>query len=170
MSEEQIAQETPRAAAAFAEYCALGPARSLRRLAEKREQSGDKASTRLATLAEWSTRYNWQERVKQYDSALILDRVVKKQAKRDEMDERHAKEAKEEQQWARAVLETGKEREYVSLAAVHLLKNSREDERKALIEEEKPVFEPGGQIIGIAIYLPQKRTLKEADPDGSSES
>lgn len=169
MSEEQERQETPRAAAAFAEYCALGPARSLRKLAEKRVQNGDKASTRMATLADWSTRYRWQERVKPYDAEIIAERVAKKQEKREQMEDRHAEEAREEQEIARKLLKEGASRGRVSIAAVQLLKNSRDDERKALVEEEMPKIDQGGQMIGIAIYLPQKHALKGGDADGGSD-
>lgn len=172
MSEnEQELQETPRAAAAFLEYCALGPARSLRKLAALREQSEDKATTRLATFSEWSTRYKWQERVKQYDAERTSERIAKKQADREKMEDRHAEEAKEEQEWARKILKEGKDKGRISLAAVQLLKNSREDERKALVEEEMPATLPqGSTLVGIAIYLPQKHTLKGGDADVSSES
>lgn len=170
MSDEQDLQETPRAAAAFLEYCAMGTARSLRKLAGLRDESGTKAVQIFKQLGEWSARYKWQERIKQYDAEQIRERVAKKQAKRDEMEDRHAKEAKEEQEWAREVLESGKERDYISLAAVQLLKNSREDERKALFEDERPADQQPGQLIGIAIYLPQKHSLREDSIDGSSES
>lgn len=172
MSDEQTTLETPRAAAAFAEYCAIGPARSLRKLAEIL----GKPSGYTRYLEEWSSQYKWVERAKQYDAEQIRERVAKKQEKRDEMEERHAKEAREDQELARKVIkqavnEEGKVIGKVSLAAVQLLKNSREDERKALVEEEMPMFEPSGQVIGIAIYLPQKQALlKEGDTDGNSES
>lgn len=175
MSNEQEIQETPRAAAAFLEYCALGPARSLRKLAEKLQQNRNKTATVFRQLGEWSSLYNWQERVKQYDAERIAERVAKKQEAREQMEDRHAEEAKEEQRIARAHIKAAMDKDgnavgRISLAAVQLLKNSRDDERKALIEEEMPKIEQVGQLIGIAIYLPQKHALKGADNNGDRES
>jgi len=54
----------PRAEQAFADYVAMGPSRSLRALAEAYQGGIKPAPTRkLRTLAEWSTRYRWQERI-----------------------------------------------------------------------------------------------------------
>jgi CTP-dependent riboflavin kinase len=144
----------------------------LRKLAELRGQSAGKARARLETIEEWSSQHKWQDRVKQYDAEQLRERMAKKLEKRDEMEDRHAEEAKEEQEIARKLLKDGAIKGKVSIAAVQLLKNSREDERKALTEEEKPMFEQGAPVIGIAIYLPQKQMLpkKEDNVDGSSES
>lgn len=72
--------ETGRAYAAFVDYVRLGEGRSLRRLlaayvhGEKRVQSEYKASTekpptrRFATLAEWSVKHAWQERLAAYQA------------------------------------------------------------------------------------------------------
>lgn len=175
MSNEQAKQETPRAATAFAEYCELGPARSLRKLAEKRDKNGTKTGQIFKQLGIWSSRYNWQERVKQYDAELIAERTAKKQADREAMEARHAEEAKEEQRIARAHIKAAMDKDgnaigRISLAAVQLLKNSREDERKALVEEETPTLPQGGTFIGIAIYLPEKHTMKGGDANACSES
>lgn len=166
MSDEQDLQETPRASTAFAEYCALGPARSLRKLATVWGKNG----AYVGQLERWSSQYKWVERAKQYDAERIAERVAKKQVDREQMEDRHAKEAKEEQSWARKILQEGKDRGRISLAAVQLLKNSRDDERKALIEEETPKIEQGGQLIGIAIYLPQKHALRGDAADVSSDN
>jgi hypothetical protein len=70
--------ETLRAYAAFLDYVRLGEGRSLRRLlaqythGENRERSEYKPGTarpptrRFATLAEWSAKYGWQERLAAY--------------------------------------------------------------------------------------------------------
>lgn len=49
-------RETPKSADAFEQYYALGPGRSLAKLATK-------GGLQLAQLKEWSAKYNWQERV-----------------------------------------------------------------------------------------------------------
>jgi len=58
-------QETPKAASAFADYVALGPRRSLQRLAELDVSQGYAKSipTRLTVLKRWSTEHKWQERI-----------------------------------------------------------------------------------------------------------
>ena len=57
-------RETPKAAAAFYEYCLLGHDRSLVKLAYKL----GKTSAYTRCLETWSSQHNWQERVKQYDA------------------------------------------------------------------------------------------------------
>ncbi|GIV82076.1 MAG: hypothetical protein KatS3mg051_1430 [Anaerolineae bacterium] len=78
----RLAGETARAYAAFLDYVRLGEGRSLRGLlahyqalhGEKRPQTAHKAPTekpptlRLKTLADWSTRYRWQERLAAYQA------------------------------------------------------------------------------------------------------
>ena len=167
MSDEQgldtSPEETAIAYTAFLEYCALGRGRSLHKLALKYGESTGKVRSLERQYEDWSSQHKWQERVKQYDREQVEGRVAKKQEKRDEMDERHAKEAKEDQKLARKLIKrTAKSDGKISLAAVQLLKNSREDERKALIEEEIPFFDQDkqGAVIGIAIYLPQKQTIE----------
>lgn len=80
----RLSGETARAHAAFLDYVRLGDGRSLRRLLEQyqawhgenRPQSANKAPTekpptlRLKTLADWSTRYRWQERLAAYQAEL----------------------------------------------------------------------------------------------------
>lgn len=61
----RLPEETPRAHAAFAAYCRLGPNRSL---AKVWQNSGKKGVRR--TLEDWSTKYRWQERVAEYDAAV----------------------------------------------------------------------------------------------------
>lgn len=188
MSEEH--KETPLAYAAFLEYCALGRGRSLRKLAEIRGQSEGKVHARLATIEDWSSKHKWQERVRQYDAEIIAERVARKQAKREEMEDRHVDQTREEQDAARRYIlariapETNEAKpsdesliaslftEKINLGSVvQLLKNSREDERKALVEEDVPKFEPVGPVIGVAIYLPQKQTMPgPGGTDVNSES
>lgn len=165
MSEnEQDLQETARSADAFRQYCALGPARSLRKLIDVLGRS----EGYVGQLERWSSQYKWVERAKQWDAERAAERLAKKQAAREQMEDRHAEEAQEEQRIARAHIKAAMDKDgkavgRISLAAVQLLKNSRDDERKALVEEELPKFEVGGPVVGIAIYLPQKQTLKGGD-------
>lgn len=78
-------EESPKAAAAFARYC-VQPDRSLRKLA-------DETGTKLAQLGKWSRLFDWQERVKQYDTELIERQAAAKRKARDkaieDMNQRH---------------------------------------------------------------------------------
>lgn len=65
--------ESAKAYAAFLDYIRLGPTRSLRKLLEQyRVQSEVKPGTenpptrRLATLSDWSVKYEWQARLRAY--------------------------------------------------------------------------------------------------------
>jgi len=155
---DQVPKESPRAAAAFLEYCALGPARSLRKLAE----SNQKYSKSIALLMRWSTQHDWQNRVKQYDAEQARARLARKAERREKMEDRHEEEAKEEQEIARELLKTDAKKGRISLAAVQLLKNSREDERRALETEGMEWLEEAnkGGVTGVAVYLPEKHNLK----------
>ena len=59
-----LADETPRAAAAFHEYCLLGYDRTIKKLAEK----FGKGQFYHRQLEAWSAKYQWQKRVKMYDA------------------------------------------------------------------------------------------------------
>lgn len=65
--------ESARAYAARVEYVTMGAGRSFERLLD-RYQSAPKArpTQRLATLKEWSTRYNWQSSVREYDDQIAF--------------------------------------------------------------------------------------------------
>jgi hypothetical protein len=66
MIPQQLPEESTKAYAAFSEYCKLGPERSLAKL---RQKTGKTAASKR-THETWSTRFNWQERVTEYDSEL----------------------------------------------------------------------------------------------------
>jgi|SRR6185369_16989503 len=61
----RLPEETPRAYASFGAYCRLGPDRSLAKVKEKSGKKGVKS-----TLEKWSTEYDWQERVAEYDATI----------------------------------------------------------------------------------------------------
>jgi len=57
-------KETPAAQEAFEDYYAMGPERSLAKLAEVYQSNTEGIPTEhIATLKKWSTKYDWQERV-----------------------------------------------------------------------------------------------------------
>lgn len=62
-------QETPKAAAAYAEYEQLGRNRSLAALAIMLGQQQGKAKVNISLLEQWSSKYGWVARVRAYDEA-----------------------------------------------------------------------------------------------------
>lgn len=63
-----MAEETAKALDAFERYWAMGPTRSLRKLAEHDVQQGyyeGKTDSCFQLLAEWSSKYDWQDRIRQ---------------------------------------------------------------------------------------------------------
>jgi hypothetical protein len=62
-------KETAKAAQAFADYVAMGPERSLRKLVEKYHRP----KSYLAQLNVWSTEYEWQARLKEMAEQQIAE-------------------------------------------------------------------------------------------------
>jgi len=130
---EEKPQETPKAAAAYEEYAALGPGRSLEKLVEKRRQSGGNSTVRLRTIEAWSSLHEWQRRVRTYDVEIASAEAKKIKAIHDEMNSRQVETSKEMQDVAiKQIKELIQVKSFGSLAAVQLLKNMIEAERKAL--------------------------------------
>ena len=126
---DQSPKETAKAHAAFVEYCAMGPGRSIRKLAESDQQHIKSVSL----LLKWSSEHNWQERVKQYDTERAEERRLARERAREEMELRQAEEAREDQILARRELRLLAEKHRLgSMPAVQYLKNAIEAERKAL--------------------------------------
>src|SRR6266699_937343 len=95
-------RETPKAAAAFARYCAMGSERSLVKLAHKYRHDIANAQLelgkRVPTLASlkrvferWSSQYHWQERVRTYDQERAEEATRKRDAALEAMYERQAR-------------------------------------------------------------------------------
>lgn len=76
-------RESARASAAFAEYAALGPGRTLKRLAEQWMVGTKSLIARQRQLERWSATYRWQDRVRAYD----LERAETKRIKREQLQE-----------------------------------------------------------------------------------
>lgn len=83
---EEVAKpiETPKAAAAFADYVALGPSRSLRTLAAQyvAQNRYKTNSTACNILRDWSVKYRWQERI----AEAITERTMAMLAEASELD------------------------------------------------------------------------------------
>lgn len=159
MSDEQK-QETPKAYAAFLEYCALGPVRSLEKLATTWKTYG-KPTANLRQLETWSSAHKWQDRVKLYDAERAEEKRLKNEAAIDAMNERQALMGMEQQERAVAQIEELMQaKSFGSIAAVQLLKMATELERLARgADSNKMKIEHSGSIETtgrIAIVLPPK--------------
>ena len=66
--------ESPKAAAAYYAYEALGDTRSLRKLAEQMQPDLAKRSSRVRQLQEWSASYGWQDRIRAVDAERAAER------------------------------------------------------------------------------------------------
>ena len=145
-------RETPKAAAAYAEYAAMGPARSLAKLYEQLRQINGKATVTLRTLQEWSSAHNWQVRVKEHDAAIIAEKEARKLADIEKMNERQAMIGTTHQ--ARAISQIERlmaDGRFGSQAAVMLLKLAIDVERTArdaptAIERHEQTGKDGGPI------------------------
>lgn len=128
----KTARETPKALAAFHEYCLLGPTRSLRKLAEKQDKDGTKAGQIFKQLGEWSSTHHWQERVKEYDAARAEEKRIKQDAEIEAMNARHAQIGVTQQAKALKQIEALIEaKSFGSQAVVQLLKLATDLERIA---------------------------------------
>lgn len=154
-------RETPKALDAFNEYCLLGPTRSLRKLAEKLDQTNSKPIASEATIMLWSTQHNWQERVKEYDNARADERRIKREAEIEKMNERHAMIGTTQQAKAIKQIEALIDaKAFGSMAAVQLLKLATDLERLARgapTERSEQTGLDGEplQPVQVVVYLPK---------------
>lgn len=106
-------QETPKAAAAYAQYEAL-PDRSMAKLAESLY---GKSTVNIRQLEKWSSQYQWQQRVQAYDAThrerekqqreadeairrkRKLERDIRRESARDRMDDERSEVFRSE--WAK---------------------------------------------------------------------
>lgn len=125
-------RETPKAAAAYEEYAAMGPSRSLRKLAEKLHQSSPESSPVIETIKVWSKAHHWQDRVKLFDAERIEERRLEQEEAIRKMNERHAMIGTSQQARAIKQIEALIEaKSFGSMAAVQLLKLATDLERVA---------------------------------------
>lgn len=145
-------RETPKAAAAYAEYAAMGPMRSLAKLHQQLRQSQGTVRVGLDTLEAWSAAHHWQQRVRAHDAAIIAEQEARRLADNEQMNERHALLGKTHQM--RAIDQIGRlmaEGRFGSQAAVMLLKLAIDVERTArdlptTVERHEQTGAHGGAI------------------------
>lgn len=160
-------RETPKALAAYEEYAAMGPSRSLRKLAEKWDKSGTKAGQVFKQLGIWSSEHQWQERVKVYDAERIDERRRKHELEIEQMNSRHALIGTSQQARAIKQIEALIEaKAFGSVAAVQLLKLATDLERVARgVETDRTEVVSTGSVgfYAAAVQLPQKQPIEQQD-------
>lgn len=132
-------KETPKAAAAFLAYYELGETRSLEKLVKHYQELAktkpDEKKTWLPTLwqlKEWSRKHHWQSRVIAWEQEQAAERVAKRNAEIEEMNQRLAKLGMKQQKKAEKQIKTLIDaKSFGSVAAVQLLKLATDLERVA---------------------------------------
>ena len=128
--------ESARSAAYYEEYAAMGPERSLEKLAHQLylEQRKERPleSTWLSKLKKASRDYGWQSRVKEYDRAQVEERKRAKADLLERMNEEHALLGRTHAlRAAKMIAELTEQNRMSSTAAVTLLKIATDLERVA---------------------------------------
>jgi|SRR5579859_2803062 len=82
-------RETPYAQAAYAAYAAMGPTRSIRKLAREWKEGKGSFDAKVRWLGILSSRFNWQERVREYDLDKIEARRERRERRFELMNDRH---------------------------------------------------------------------------------
>jgi len=157
--------ETGRAITAFAAYCALGSSRSLVKLAE----TYGKSTAYVRQLERWSSKSKWVERATAYDQEQAETKLSQQETARQDMDERHATIAVEQQEQAvnqiKALIEA---KSFGSLASVQLLKFATDLERLARGLPTERVEQNVNATGVVAVYLPQKQLIEGLPRGGDS--
>ena len=74
---------TTRAAQAFEDYYAMGAQRSFDKLLELYKKRKDPPTKRYQTIATWSTKYGWQQVIRERDKALAIELINQLQDERE---------------------------------------------------------------------------------------
>lgn len=140
--------ESLRANRALRDYAFMGPGRSLRKLLEKyREQSDNKARTekaptnRFSSLADWSTKYQWQDRVALWEA--LQDAAI-------------------DQRWAERRSEHREDEWELRDSLVELAKNIIAEGPKFLQTRRRTQKDQDGRIIEIVTVALDARLAVEA--------
>lgn len=82
--------ETAYASAAFNYYAAMGPSRSLRKMAKGWKEGQGSENAKFQWLSTLSAAFGWQERVKRYDAEEAEKLAAKRLARYEKMNDDHA--------------------------------------------------------------------------------
>lgn len=155
--------ETPKAAEAFLQYCAMGTARSLAKLAAVNGRN----TAYVRQLEKWSSDYKWVERAKQYDIERAEARRLKHDAEIEEMNARHAEMGMDLQERAQAQIKKLIDaKAFGSMASVQMLKMGTDLERLARGEPTEHTELTGKDGGPVAIVTKWANTAKSGD-DGA---
>lgn len=128
----RLPEETTKSAAVFAEYCLMGPSRSLQRVVDLLRQNSGKSAANIRQLEMWSSQFHWQIRVKKYDADMVQARQDDLALALEEMNARHVKLADALKLMSLTQLRTlDKEKKYSSSTALTGIKMSVDMERVA---------------------------------------
>lgn len=156
----RLKRETPRAAAAYNVYAAMGVGRSIAKLHRELQNNPDwhSAVPTLRRMEEWSSSHRWQERVKAYDAERIEEQRQAKEAIKEQTNAEHYSIGMAATQVAVEQINRLIEKEkFGSQAAVQLLKLATDLQRLAL-GLDKPEFNQGPQVTGIQIVIETDNT------------
>ena len=160
-----MAKESPKALAAFHEYCLLGPSRSLAKLAKASSRFG-MTTVSVRHLEQWSSAHKWVERAKLYDTEQVAEREQKHLEALLKMDEEHVVIARTAAIKAASLIQKRLDSgDFGNYALVQLLKIATDLHRLALgaaTERIEQTGAGGGPLVGFyPVILPEKRDIQE---------
>lgn len=150
---DQAEGETQKAYTAFLDYCRMGAGRSLRALVQLyREPDAENPPTKHdATVFGWSSRYQWQDRVAEYDKAIAKDREGRLAEKRQEIEDAELEDyGRELMEWRR--------RFDVLMAAPNGMNTF---EVTALFKLRKEIADLGRRAVGLPEKISDSRVQAE---------
>lgn len=147
-------RETPRAAAAYEYYAAMGPNRSLSKLYKELQTDWTGKVPTFRRIEEWSRKHGWQERVKEYDRERAAEKRAKKEAEIERINQMQLDAGDEMMplaiQQIKDLIEIGK---FGSQAAVTLLQTAAAFQRTALGADKVVEQEDAAVPIQLIIEL-----------------
>lgn len=155
---EQRQGETQKAYAAFLDYCRMGAGRSLRALVQTyREPDAENPPTKHdATVFGWSSRFQWQERIGEYDQQIAQDRESRLAEKRAEIEDAELADYERElNEWRRRV-------DLLMLASDGM----NTFELAALFKLRKEIADLGRRAVGMPDKITEGK-IKGDEPDGA---
>lgn len=134
-------RESSAALRAYADYLAQTPPRSLDRLAQHYQTRTDPAppTRQLTTLKQWSTRHAWQERVAAHERQVAQEREAEETEKRRKLKDARIGVAIEMQRIGLQALREKQPAEITAPAAVQIIHEAHETQRKDLGEPDQRV-------------------------------
>lgn len=129
----------------FTLYRDMGPLRSLDKVSHELTES-EPNSIGLQQLKKYSTRCEWVKRAEGYD--IYLEEIQRKQREKDilEMNERHAKEYKEQQEKAKEMIEKAEDGYKLNIATLSYDRSVKGERLSVGVATERKETEHSGSI------------------------